>query len=246
MRRPRCARRPDATASASTLPASLATYWLIPRLDSLEKACPGIDLELVTTARLIDLRREGVDLAIRYGGGTWPGLDVRPLLGEQIVPVCQPGFVQPAEARDPQAVLADKRLIVETDLPQRWAEWAAANGLTLPDLAGALRFSTHRPGSGGGRTRPRHRDRRARHGRRSPGGAHARRTIQRHGPIRSCAALPTGSPGQRTVSRRWRRARSRAGCRPWRRVPMPTAKHRKRPSVRTSRHGPSRKQNVRH
>lgn len=125
-----------------TLPASLATYWLIPRLDSLEKACPGIDLELVTTARLVDLRREGVDLAIRYGGGTWPGLDVRPLLGEQIVPVCQPGFVKPAEARDPQAVIADKRLIVETDLPQRWAEWAAANGLTPPDLAGALRFST--------------------------------------------------------------------------------------------------------
>lgn len=125
-----------------TLPASLATYWLIPRLDSLEKACPGIDLELVTTARLVDLRREGVDLAIRYGAGNWPGLDVRPLLGEQIVPVCRPGFVPPDEARDPQAVLAGKRLIVETDLPQRWAEWAAANGLTPPDLAGALRFST--------------------------------------------------------------------------------------------------------
>ena len=124
------------------MPASLATYWLIPRLDSLEKACPGIDLELVTTARLVDLRREGVDLAIRYGGGQWPGVAVRQLLGEQIVPVCRPGFVQPAEARDPQAVLADKRLIVETDLPQRWAEWAAANGLTPPDLAGALRFST--------------------------------------------------------------------------------------------------------
>ena len=125
-----------------TLPASLATYWLIPRLDSLEKTCPGIDLELVTTARLVDLRREGVDLAIRYGGGQWPGLTVRPLLGEQIVPVCRPGYVRSDEARDPQAVFADKRLIVETDLPQRWAEWAAANGLTPPDLAGALRFST--------------------------------------------------------------------------------------------------------
>jgi LysR family glycine cleavage system transcriptional activator len=125
-----------------TLPASLATYWLIPRLDSLEKTCPGIDLELVTTARLIDLRREGVDLAIRYGGGQWPGLTVRPLLGEQIVPVCRPGYVRPDEALDPQSVFTDKRLIVETDLPQRWAEWAAANGLTPPDLAGALRFST--------------------------------------------------------------------------------------------------------
>jgi LysR family glycine cleavage system transcriptional activator len=125
-----------------TLPASLATHWLIPRLDSLERACPGVDLELVTTARLVDLKREGVDLAIRYGGGNWPGLETRQLLGEQLVPVCRPGYVQPAEARDPQAVLADKRLIVETDLPQRWAEWAAANGLTPPNLAGALRFSS--------------------------------------------------------------------------------------------------------
>jgi LysR family glycine cleavage system transcriptional activator len=125
-----------------TLPASLATYWLIPRLDSLEKTCPGVDLELVTTPRLVDLRREGVDLAIRYGAGSWPGVETRQLIGEQLVPVCRPGYVQPAEARDPETVLASKRLIVQTGYPQRWTEWAAANGLAVPNLNNALRFSS--------------------------------------------------------------------------------------------------------
>lgn len=124
-----------------TLPASLATYWLIPRLDTLDKACPGVDLELVTTARLVDLRREGVDLAIRHGAGGWPELTARRLMGEQLVPVCRPGYVAPVEARDPATVLANKRLIVNTAYPQHWAEWAAANGLPPPPLAGALRFS---------------------------------------------------------------------------------------------------------
>jgi LysR family glycine cleavage system transcriptional activator len=124
-----------------TLPASLATYWLIPRLDTLEKACPGVDLELVTTARLVDLRREGVDLAIRHGAGGWPELTARRLMGEQLVPVCRPGYVASVEARDPATVLASKRLIVNSAYPQHWAEWAAANGLPPPTLAGALRFS---------------------------------------------------------------------------------------------------------
>jgi LysR family glycine cleavage system transcriptional activator len=125
-----------------TLPASLATYWLIPRLDGLEQACPGIDLELVTTARLIDLKREGIDLAIRYGGGQWPDVTARCLMGEQLIPVCRPGFVAAVEARDPAATLAAKRLILHTGYPQQWTEWAAANGIEPPPLTGALRFSS--------------------------------------------------------------------------------------------------------
>ncbi|MEX0810046.1 MAG: LysR substrate-binding domain-containing protein [Dongiaceae bacterium] len=125
-----------------TLPASLATYWLIPRLDGLEKACPGIDLELVTTSRLIDLKREGVDLAIRYGAGQWPDVTVRRLMGEQLVPVARPGFVATVEARDPAGTIAAKRLIMHTGYPQQWAEWAAANGHAPPLLVGALRFSS--------------------------------------------------------------------------------------------------------
>ncbi|MEX1107564.1 MAG: DUF2673 domain-containing protein, partial [Dongiaceae bacterium] len=125
-----------------TLPASLATYWLIPRLDSLEKTCPGIDLELVTTSRLIDLKREGVDLAIRYGGGQWPDVTVRCLMGEQLVPVARPGFVAASEMRDPASTIAAKRLIMHTGYPQQWIEWSTANGYAPPSLAGALRFSS--------------------------------------------------------------------------------------------------------
>jgi len=125
-----------------TLPASFATFWLIPRLDGLDKACPGVDLELVTTSRLVDLKREGIDLAIRHGGGKWPGVETRCLMGEQLVPVCRPGYVSAAEAKDPAGTLAAKRLIFDPGYPQQWAEWAQANGIEPPSLAGALRFSS--------------------------------------------------------------------------------------------------------
>ena len=40
---------------------------------------PGLEIELKPTERLVDLRRDDIDLAIRYGDGSWPGLKAQPL-----------------------------------------------------------------------------------------------------------------------------------------------------------------------
>ncbi len=56
-----------------TLPPSLAATWLIPRLGTFERAQPDIELQLITTTRVFDLKRDQVDLAIRHGKGVWPG-----------------------------------------------------------------------------------------------------------------------------------------------------------------------------
>ena len=42
-----------------TLPTSLAAFWLIPRLDALQRRHPGINLQLLTTNRKCDFAREG-------------------------------------------------------------------------------------------------------------------------------------------------------------------------------------------
>ncbi len=78
--------------TVSTSP-SFAAKWLIPRLDRFREAHPGIDIRLDTTARLVDFDAEGVDVAIRYGRGNYRGLDVTPLLSEQIFPVCAPALM---------------------------------------------------------------------------------------------------------------------------------------------------------
>ena len=58
--------------TVSLLP-TLAQRWLIPRLGSFQTIHPEIEVRFSTTARIVDLNREDVDLAIRFGEGSWRG-----------------------------------------------------------------------------------------------------------------------------------------------------------------------------
>lgn len=123
-----------------TLPPSLAATWLIPQLGAFERQNPEVELQLVPTTRVLDLRRDQVDVAIRHGKGTWPGLDAAFLLGETALPVCAPGYLPPDPQADPAAVLASARLIVSARSPDEWEEWARARGLTPPPLTAAIQL----------------------------------------------------------------------------------------------------------
>jgi LysR family glycine cleavage system transcriptional activator len=127
---------------ALTLPPSLAILWLIPNLASFERSCPGIDLQLVTTTRLCDLRREQIDLAVRYGRGPWSDVETEFLLSETAMPVCRPDFLAAEATRDIGAVLASCRLIINGYHPDEWHEWARAHGAEPPELADTLRLET--------------------------------------------------------------------------------------------------------
>ena len=129
--------RPTSRVSL-TLPSSLATLWLIPRLGGLEAEHPEVSLQLVTTTRLCDLRREQIDLGIRYGEGSWSGLVAHHLFDEEAFPVCRPGFLAKDARVDPQAALSSARIVVNASHPQEWAEWAAAHGLQPPALRSAI------------------------------------------------------------------------------------------------------------
>ena len=119
-----------------TLANSLATLWLIPRLAQIEAALPEISLRMVPTSRVVDLRREQIDLAIRYGGGRWPGVVAHHLLSEQTFPVCRPGLI--AEGADPATALAGRRLLVSQSYRDEWREWAQARGIEAPSTDDAL------------------------------------------------------------------------------------------------------------
>lgn len=125
-----------------TLPPSLAAAWLIPQLGGFERAHPDLELQLVATTRVLDLRRDQVDLAIRHGRGAWPGVEARFLLQETALPVCAPGYLEPVpEEPDGPAVaeaLGRSRLIVNALSPGEWEEWAQARDLEPPDLSGAI------------------------------------------------------------------------------------------------------------
>jgi LysR family glycine cleavage system transcriptional activator len=123
-----------------TLPPSMAILWLIPNLAAFEADCPEIDLELVATQRVVELRREQIDIAIRHGRGGWPNVEAEYLMANTAIPVCRPGYLAaPAD-------IGAARLIVNAAFPDEWREWAAAHGVAgaalEQGLSRALRFES--------------------------------------------------------------------------------------------------------
>src|SRR5690606_29608312 len=74
--------------------ASLAARWLMPRVGGFSALFPDIDLQVITSARLVDFAREDVDVAIRFGTGRYPGLHVVPLFKPQEIIVCSPKLLK--------------------------------------------------------------------------------------------------------------------------------------------------------
>ncbi|WP_133488222.1 LysR family transcriptional regulator [Aliiroseovarius marinus] len=77
----------------SVTPA-FASHWLMPRIGSYWAEHPEIKININPSADLVDLRRDGVDLAVRYGDGNWPNVDTELLTDGEFVVVAHPDLVQ--------------------------------------------------------------------------------------------------------------------------------------------------------
>ena len=64
--------------------------WLVPRLGMFREAEPLIDLQLAGSNDVASVAHGEVDIAIRYGGGSYPGSDVELLWRDTFAPVCNP------------------------------------------------------------------------------------------------------------------------------------------------------------
>lgn len=78
----------DATRPLNiTTTPTFAAAWLVPRIADFHSRHPEIDLMLNTTPEVVKLAPGGVDIAIRFGTGDWPGLDVSLLMPARVVVV---------------------------------------------------------------------------------------------------------------------------------------------------------------
>ena len=112
-------------------PPAFASRWLVPRLERFHTRHPEIELHLSATLRLVDLEREGVDVAIRYGSGRYPGLEVERLRLEEVVTVAVPRLAEPL--RQPSDLCEASLLVNQTmgwdpDFPD-WPTWLAEAGV---------------------------------------------------------------------------------------------------------------------
>lgn len=101
-----------------TLTPGFAVQWLMPRLRDFWERHPDIGLSLHPENRVVDLRRDGMDLGIRYGGGKWAGVQATYLASARLVVAGAPDLLD-GRARLTPAQMAAMEWIVARDWPEQ-------------------------------------------------------------------------------------------------------------------------------
>lgn len=121
-----------------TISPAFAAKWLLPRFERFQAVCPDTDVRLETNLKPVDFVAQRVDVGVRYGTGTWPGLTAQKLMGEEVFPVCSPEFLRQHQRLHKPKGLGDVTLIHDLSMDGHvgfptWEKWfAKANivGLT--------------------------------------------------------------------------------------------------------------------
>lgn len=100
-----------------TLTASFAVQWLMPRLKDFWQRFPDIGLSLHPDSRVVDLHREAMDVAIRYGNGDWPGVETGYLASARLVVAGAPSILGDRETLSP-----DEMREMDWILSRTWPE----------------------------------------------------------------------------------------------------------------------------
>ena len=122
----------------------VTSLWLLPRVGAFQVAHPNIDVRVATSPRIMDLRQEGIDLAIRYcREADAPEGAVR-LFGETVVPVASRKVAARA-FKSPKALLNE--VLLELDERARpwlrWSEWLEASGMPGAKPRSYLHFNQY-------------------------------------------------------------------------------------------------------
>ncbi|MBL4690028.1 MAG: transcriptional regulator GcvA [Rhodospirillales bacterium] len=119
---------------------SIATNWLVPRLGRFRASYPDIDVRMAISDDLADFSEGGVDVALRYGRGNYPGQHVVPMMTEGLFPVCSPMMLENGPPLVEPGDLRHYTLIHDNAL-EGWPEWFAAAGVTKGDFTHGQTFS---------------------------------------------------------------------------------------------------------
>jgi LysR family transcriptional regulator, glycine cleavage system transcriptional activator len=114
-------KRPAGLALA-TYPG-IAMFWVMPRLSKLKKTDPDLVIRVTTAERDEDMPLDGVDCAVLFGDGNWPGHESHQLMQEIVVPVAAPAIASRLAGSSWATILENGPLIHLEDRDQRWFTW---------------------------------------------------------------------------------------------------------------------------
>lgn len=136
---------PDNILTVSTGPA-FAAKWLSPRVHKFIEKHPDIELRISASLKLVDFEADGVDIAIRFGGGHYPGLEIAAFLPEFLLPLASPNYV--AQHLDATGAPDLSQMVLLHDdsasfLKQsgNWGRWVREKGFKNIDTDRGTRFN---------------------------------------------------------------------------------------------------------
>lgn len=110
-----------------------AARWLVPHLGDFWRDNPQIDLRLHHSPLAVHMQMERYDLAVAWGRGNWPGLQIHQLIGLTVSPVHAPGVdFLPTRGLTTDDIL-ELPLLHHRD-QAGWHRWLDLAGVEAPDL----------------------------------------------------------------------------------------------------------------
>ena len=123
----------DCELPVSALP-SLASSWLVPRLPTFVALHPDLEFNLDSSVERVDFADGRFDAALRYGPGSWNGLESELLFEEWLTPVASPSLLE-GRPWPRLEQLGEWPLLSPEDA---WPRWFELHGGSKPD-----RFVAH-------------------------------------------------------------------------------------------------------
>ncbi|MDP1653443.1 MAG: LysR substrate-binding domain-containing protein [Rhodocyclaceae bacterium] len=117
----RAQRRPRVTITAAV---GIASLWLVPRLAVFQELDPDLDVLISADNRIVDLEREGIDLALRYDDPETAPAGAIHLFEEIVFPVAAPAVAARLSSPLSAADIANATLLdFADDIRAPWQSW---------------------------------------------------------------------------------------------------------------------------
>jgi LysR family transcriptional regulator, regulator of gene expression of beta-lactamase len=114
--------------------STFANGWLLPRFNQFAERHPAVDLRIMTNNNRVDLAGEGLDFAVRFGDGSWHGVEALPLMDAPLCLMGAPALISGlAHPRD-----VTSHTLLRSYRSDEWPRWFECAGLPAPNLRGPI------------------------------------------------------------------------------------------------------------
>jgi LysR family transcriptional regulator, glycine cleavage system transcriptional activator len=129
------------TLTLASVPTFL-TKWLIPRLPSFSAQCPSVIISFSQHLNNGEDLPVGVDAAIRYGDGSWPGIASDYLAGREFCLIASPALLE-SRPMNQALDLSKMTLLHHEHASGAWRQWAVQHEVPERQILAGPRFAQY-------------------------------------------------------------------------------------------------------